>query len=63
MEEIKDEQESYQEEAEEDSQQVREEDEKPPSYNASIGAHIRAMSTMDRDYPISRLMEAEESGF
>ena len=63
MEEIKDEQESYQEEAEEDSQQVREEDEKPPSYDVSIGAHIRAMSTVDRDYLISQLMEAEESGF
>ena len=63
MEEIKDEQKSYQEEAEEDSQQVREEDEKPPSYDVSIGAHIRAMSIVDRDYLISWLMEAEESGF
>ena len=63
MEEIKDKQESYQEEAEEDSQQVREEDEKPPSYDVSIGAQIRAMSTVDRDYLVSQLMEAEESGF
>ena len=63
MEEVKDEQESYQEEAEEDDQQVREEDEKPPSYDVSIGAQIRAMSTEDRDYLVSRLMEAEESGF
>ena len=63
MEEVKDEQESYQEEAEEDDQQVREEDEKPPSYDASIGAQIRAMSTVDRDYLVSQLMEAEESGF
>ena len=63
MEEIKDEQESYQEEADEDSQQVREEDEKPPSYDVSMSAQIRAMSTVDRDYLISQLMEAEESGF
>ena len=55
---------SYQEEeAMEDNQQEEEEDGKHPPTNTPIGVHIKTMKTMDRDYLISRLMEAEEQGF
>ena len=61
---IKEEQNSYQEEeAVEDSQQEEEEGGKHPPTNTPIGVHIKTMKTMDRDYLISRLMEAEEQGF
>ena len=61
---IKEKRNSYQEEeAVEDSQHEEEEDGKHPPTNTPIGVHIKTMKTMDRDYLISRLMEAEEQGF
>ena len=61
---IKEERNSYQEEeAVKDSQQEEEEDGKHPPANTPIGVHIKTMKTMDRDYLISRLMEAKEQGF
>ena len=61
---IKEERDSYQEEeAMEDSQQEEEEDGKHPPTNTPIGVHIKTMKTRDRDYLISRIMEAEEQGF